>query len=72
MTETPPEQIKPEGASFAQQAEEPSPGLAREFLQFLAENKKWWLIPILIAGGLIAAMVALSSSPVAPFIYPLF
>lgn len=59
-------------SAFAQQAEQASPGIVREFIQFLGENKKWWLIPILVAVGLIAMLVALSSSAVAPLIYPLF
>lgn len=59
-------------ANFAAQAEESSPGIVREFLQFLGENQKWWLIPILVAVGLIALLVAMSSSAVAPLIYPLF
>jgi hypothetical protein len=59
-------------ADFAQQAEEPSPGIVREFLQFLMENKKWWLIPILVAVGLISLLVWLGSGPAAVFIYPIF
>ena len=35
-----------ERESFSQQAEETSPGIMREFLDFLMENKKWWLAPI--------------------------
>lgn len=57
---------------FARQAVESSPGIVREFGQFLVENKKWWLIPILVAVGLITVLVAASSSPLAPLIYPLF
>lgn len=57
---------------FSRQAAESSPGLVREFWQFLAENKKWWLIPILVAVGLITVLVATLSSPLAPLIYPLF
>ena len=59
-------------SSFAQQADQASPGIVQEFGHFLRENKKWWLIPIFIAVGLIAALVALSSSAIAPLIYPLF
>jgi len=59
-------------SDFARRAEEASPGIVREFLQFVVETRKWWLIPILIAGVFIAAVVALSSSAVAPLIYPLF
>lgn len=57
---------------FAQQATQDSPGIVSEFLQFLGENKKWWLMPILVSVALIAALVALSTSAVAPLIYPLF
>jgi hypothetical protein len=62
----------PAEVDFARAAQEASPGLVREFVQFLGENKKWWLIPILLAVGLIAGMVALSSSALAPLIYPIF
>jgi hypothetical protein len=59
-------------SEFARQAEQPAPGIVSEFLQFLKENKKWWLMPILVSVGLIAVLVALSSTAVAPLIYPLF
>jgi hypothetical protein len=51
-----------------------SPGLVREFLEFLGENKKWWLLPIVAVLLLIGLFVFLSSlSPAAaPFIYTLF
>ena len=43
-----------------------------EFLLFLRENKKWWLIPMIVMILLLGALVFLGSSPVAPFIYTLF
>jgi hypothetical protein len=47
--------------------------LVREFFAFVAHEKKWWMIPLvavlLVVGGLI---LFASSSPLAPFIYPLF
>jgi hypothetical protein len=46
--------------------------LYKEFFLFLKENKKWWLIPILLVLALMGVLVALSGSAVAPFIYPLF
>ena len=52
--------------------EEPSLPLYKEFVLFLMENKKWWLIPILLVLALMGLLVALSGSAVAPFIYPLF
>ncbi|MFO0869364.1 MAG: DUF5989 family protein [Pirellulales bacterium] len=59
--------------SFAAAAQdEPAPGLLADFWDFLRHNKKWWLTPILLALLLVAALVFLSASPLAPFIYPLF
>ena len=46
--------------------------LIEEFLVFIRENKKWWLIPILLIFGLIGILVTLSATGVAPFIYPAF
>ena len=47
--------------------------LIGEFLAFLKQEKKWWLLPLiallLILGGL---LVFAGSSPLAPFIYPFF
>lgn len=72
MTDQSKPQSPPQQDDFARQAEQASPGIVREFCQFLVENKKWWLIPILVAVGLITVLVAVSSSPLAPLIYPLF
>ena len=47
-------------------------GLIREFLGFLSANKKWWLLPIIIVLLLFSVLVLLSSTGLAPFIYPLF
>ena len=52
--------------------QEPVLPLHKEFFLFLKENKKWWLIPILLVLALMGLLVALSGSAVAPFIYPLF
>ena len=48
------------------------PGIAAEFWYFLKHNKKWWLLPILLAMAGIAIIVALGATGAAPFIYPLF
>lgn len=72
----PPERKRPDAPSapesFEQSASEPQIGLVREFLQFLIENKAWWLVPIILALLLLGAVIALSGSGMAPFIYPLF
>ncbi len=46
--------------------------LLQEFVLFLRENRKWWMIPILASLALIAMLVALSSTGAAPFIYSIF
>lgn len=58
--------------SFEQLAHEKRNSIAGEFIDFLKHNKKWWLIPILLILLAMGLLVLLSSSAVAPFIYPLF
>jgi hypothetical protein len=43
-----------------------------EFWEFLRDNKRWWLVPLVILILLEAVLVLLASSGAAPFIYPLF
>ncbi|WP_299256541.1 DUF5989 family protein [uncultured Aquimarina sp.] len=44
-----------------------------ELLRFLKQQKKYWLIPIILVTVLLAALVLLGeNSAVAPFIYSLF
>lgn len=59
-------------AEFERAAADKRQGLAAEFLGFLAENKKWWLLPILIAVVLLGALVILGGTAAGPFIYTLF
>jgi hypothetical protein len=47
-------------------------GIVRELLQFLAENKKWWLIPMLLVLLVMGGLILLSGTAAAPFIYTLF
>tara|TARA_B100000029_G_scaffold352830_1_gene345416 strand:- start:429 stop:578 length:150 start_codon:yes stop_codon:yes gene_type:complete len=45
----------------------------KEFFQFLAERKKYWLIPIIIVLALFGVLIVLSQgSAIAPFIYTIF
>jgi hypothetical protein len=46
--------------------------LVTDFWYFLRNNKKWWLLPILLVLLLFGAIMLLSGSAVAPFIYTLF
>ncbi len=57
---------------FESQATGKRPGLIAEFIEFLGQNKKWWLLPILVVILLLGTLVLLSGTAVAPFIYTLF
>jgi hypothetical protein len=57
-----------EKASSSAEAE----SLASEFWAFLAQNKKWWLLPILIVMLILGGLILLSMTAAAPFIYTLF
>jgi drug/metabolite transporter superfamily protein YnfA len=44
-----------------------------EFWQFLRQEKKYWLVPIVIVFALFGLLIVFSqSSAIAPFIYTLF
>ncbi len=47
--------------------------LIKEFWLFLKEEKKWWLVPMLLVMGVVGVLVILAAvAPgAAPFIYPL-
>ena len=57
---------------FADQAEQSSPGIIREFVDFLRYSKKWWLTPILLVLLLVGTLIVLGGTAAAPFIYTLF
>ena len=70
------DQTSPERMSqadeFTRQAEKGSAGILRESIDFLRHNKKWWLLPILLALFLVGVLVVAAGGPAAPFIYTLF
>lgn len=47
-------------------------GLLSELLNMLLENKKYWMIPIILVLLVMGLLVILSGSSAAPFIYTLF
>jgi len=47
--------------------------LIREFFLFIKHEKKWWLIPLVLVLLLVGLLLVFAqSSPLAPFLYPLF
>ncbi len=57
---------------FEEEATEAKDGFFQEFWIFLKENKKWWLLPILLAFLLMGALLLAGGTGAAPFIYTLF
>jgi hypothetical protein len=57
---------------FSKQAEEAQPSLMAEFLDFLVNNKAWWLTPIILVLLLVGLLVILVPSAALPFVYTLF
>lgn len=46
--------------------------LIKEFLLFLMQEKKWWLLPLAIVLLALGALMVISSGSVlSPFLYPL-
>jgi len=65
--------MKQNGSSkFEEQAAKAGGGVFQEFWIFLKENKKWWLLPILLALFLMGALLLAGGTGAAPFIYTLF
>lgn len=66
------EQSTKRGDAFRAEAERAEVGIVREFVEFLGENKKWWLAPLLIAFAIVGALVLFGTSTAGPFVYTLF
>jgi len=62
----------PNPPEFQERARHGRSGFLREMWGFLRDNKKWWMIPMLAIILILGALVLVSGSPVAPFIYTLF
>jgi hypothetical protein len=59
-------------SAFEASSEEKEASLVGEFLAMLKENKKYWLIPLLLILLLFGVLIILGSTAAAPFIYTLF
>src|SRR5580700_3139905 len=57
---------------FEALAQEKRPSLLSEFVFFVKDNKKWWLIPILLVIAFLALLTFFAGTGAAPFIYTLF
>jgi hypothetical protein len=57
---------------FEKSGEQKDVGLFGEFVAMLRQNKKYWLIPLVMVLILFAVLIILGSTAAAPFIYTLF
>jgi hypothetical protein len=53
-------------------ASKPRTNIFSEFWHFLVGNKKWWLLPLIIFALVSGAILVLSTTAAAPFIYAIF
>lgn len=59
--------------TFAQAAARPaSHSLLREYIAFLKQHKKLWMVPLILLLILLGALIVFGGSAAAPFMYPLF
>lgn len=59
-------------SEFERQAQLRRPSFLSEYIYLLKTNKKWWLLPLILLILLFGALMILSSTGAAPFIYTLF
>ena len=64
---TDPKQTFEEAANNAE-----SGGLVSEFMSFMKDNAKWWLLPFLIVFALLGLLLLAGATGAAPFIYTMF
>ena len=58
--------------AFEAAGQEKRTSIVSEFVYFLKDNKKWWLVPILFVLFMLAMLTFFAGSGAAPFIYTMF
>ena len=43
-----------------------------DLIDLVWRHKLWWMVPLLLAMVVLAALVALEATPIGPLLYPLF
>lgn len=61
-----------ESSQFEREARARQQGFLGELWEFVTQNKKWWLTPIIIILVAFGLLIALGGTAAAPFIYTLF
>ena len=60
------------GREFEKQARLGRGSILSEYFHFIATDRKWWMVPILMVLVFVGLLVMLGGSIVAPVIYMLF
>jgi hypothetical protein len=58
--------------SFERKSQERRPSFLVEFMDFLVNNKKWWLTPIILILLVLSLFIVLTNTAIGPLIYVLF
>ena len=69
---TQPKGTPSESNAFARESEAKRASFFSDYLYFLKNNKKWWMLPLLLILLGFGTLMILSASGAAPFIYTLF
>lgn len=59
-------------AEFIKQSSRERSSIGSELVAFVRQTGKWWLVPILLALIILAALAAFGSSTAGPFVYTFF
>jgi hypothetical protein len=60
------------GNRFAEESTHGRRTLVAEVWGFLASNKKWWMLPIIVVFAFFGLLMLVGGTAAAPFIYSLF
>ncbi|HHY85928.1 MAG TPA: hypothetical protein GYA07_10435 [Verrucomicrobia bacterium] len=63
---------KEPSSRFEKAAQQRESGFLSELWSFIRQNKKWWLLPIIIMFLILGGLILLSSTGLAPALYPFF
>ncbi len=63
---------EPKRQTFRDAGESQETSLLREIAQMLGQNKKYWMIPLIVVLLVFGLLIARGGTAAAPFIYQLF
>lgn len=69
MIEQPKPDVTERKDEFLQAAGQQERGIVAEFIDFMGENKVWWMAPILIVFAVLAVLLVLGATGIGPFVY---